>query len=318
MGIRDDLREAQRVIAQDPGPPQERYVLALRLGAANYFTHARKVLKQANIDDADEKLHYNIQRKLALFTYKDQDEPADDRLNEAQALLESLLLINPPQDDPDLRQDVFGILGAVHKRRWELDGKPGHLSRAFQKYEQGYKLGSNLRFYGYTAVNAAFVQDLQAEIEVHPLVPDTDGNRKKLHEGAESIRREVLSVLGDRTDRTGEDRYWDCVTLGEVYLGLGDYDRACEWTSEAARIPVENWMIETTARQIAQLARLQYRKKPEQGPVESSGPWRVVQSLLGGDRQAAASFLRGKVGLALSGGGFRASLFHIGVLAKLA
>jgi predicted acylesterase/phospholipase RssA len=39
---------------------------------------------------------------------------------------------------------------------------------------------------------------------------------------------------------------------------------------------------------------------------------------MGGNSAAAMSFLLGKVGLALSGGGFRASLFHIGVLARLA
>src|SRR5512133_402649 len=39
---------------------------------------------------------------------------------------------------------------------------------------------------------------------------------------------------------------------------------------------------------------------------------------MAGNSAAAMSFLHGKIGLALSGGGFRASLFHIGVLAKLA
>jgi len=39
---------------------------------------------------------------------------------------------------------------------------------------------------------------------------------------------------------------------------------------------------------------------------------------MGGNSDAASSFLIGKAGLALSGGGFRASLFHIGVLARLA
>ena len=45
----------------------------------------------------------------------------------------------------------------------------------------------------------------------------------------------------------------------------------------------------------------------------------TIRDFLGEARAAGASsaFL-GKVGLALSGGGFRASLFHLGVLAKLA
>lgn len=44
----------------------------------------------------------------------------------------------------------------------------------------------------------------------------------------------------------------------------------------------------------------------------------MVKELLGGNATATLSFFHGKVGLALSGGGFRASLYHIGVLASLA
>ena len=318
MGNGEDIRLAQQFISQDPGPPQERYALALRLSAANYFTHARKVLRQANTADADAALRYNIQRKLALFTYKDQDEPAEERLNEAQQMLELLVSTQPPPEDPDLRQDVFGILGAVHKRRWELNGKREHLAKAFQNYEAGYKLGQGLRFYGYTAVNAAFIKDLLAEIDDNPLVPNAGSDRKKLHDDAETIRRELIEVFGDNSEKTGEDRYWDCVTLGEAHLGIGAYERANEWMAEAATVPVAAWKVETTARQIAQLARLEHKKRYGQMVSDAGGPWMVLQTLLGGNSAAAASFLRGKVGLALSGGGFRASFFHIGVLAKLA
>lgn len=50
----------------------------------------------------------------------------------------------------------------------------------------------------------------------------------------------------------------------------------------------------------------------------SRGRRRVVEEGLGLSSQAVQSLRIGKVGLALSGGGFRASLFHIGVLARLA
>ena len=45
---------------------------------------------------------------------------------------------------------------------------------------------------------------------------------------------------------------------------------------------------------------------------------RFFETLLGGSAEAARSALVGKVGLALSGGGFRASFYHLGVLARLA
>jgi predicted acylesterase/phospholipase RssA len=58
--------------------------------------------------------------------------------------------------------------------------------------------------------------------------------------------------------------------------------------------------------------------------LTASKPWAVIRALMGAQKteqekeEAALSFTLGKVGLALSGGGFRASLFHIGVLARLA
>jgi hypothetical protein len=45
---------------------------------------------------------------------------------------------------------------------------------------------------------------------------------------------------------------------------------------------------------------------------------RFFETLLGGSAEATRSALVGKVGLALSGGGFRASFYHLGVLARLA
>jgi predicted acylesterase/phospholipase RssA len=49
----------------------------------------------------------------------------------------------------------------------------------------------------------------------------------------------------------------------------------------------------------------------------SAGPWEVLKQGLGTASGVTTAFI-GKVGLALSGGGFRAALFHIGVLARLA
>jgi predicted acylesterase/phospholipase RssA len=321
MGVPEDLKAAREIISQDDGPPKERFDLAIRLGSEQYFTHARKVLKRARLDLADERLRYDIRRKLALFTYKDQDEPARERLDEAQKILESLLEIQPPKKNPGLRQDVYGILGAVHKRRWDIDGKPEHLTKSFECYQAGYQMGPTFGFYGYTAVNAAFVEDLLAEVYANPLVAYAGSTSDTLHRDSENIRKELIRAFGDKTDKSGEDRYWDCVTLGEAHLGIGAYDRACEWMAEAAAVSeavnVKNWMVETTARQIARLVRLEKeRNRPKAG--EKCRPWQVLEAFMRGNSEATDSFLRGKFGLALSGGGFRASLFHIGVLAKLA
>src|SRR5271165_3883112 len=313
MAIAEDLKKAQDFISKDAGDPQERYDLALRLGSEQYFTHARKVLKRAQPKLASAELRYNIDRKLALFTYKDQDEPAQERLNEAQEILESLLKISAPIKDPGLRQDVHGILGAVHKRRWEIDGNPEHLAKSFQCYRDGYQMGPSYRFYGYTAVNAAFVEDLLAEVYANPLVPYAGSTSEKLNAEAEKIRKEVIEAYNEQS---GEDRYWDCVTLSEAHLGLGSYDQAFEWMTEAAKLDVKNWMVETTARQIARLVRMEVKRNRPQ--VGEKSPRQVLEAFMRSDQEETEYFVRGKFGLALSGGGFRASLFHIGVLARLA
>src|SRR3712207_4112074 len=73
----------------------------------------------------------------------------------------------------------------------------------------------------------------------------------------------------------------------------------------------EVWRQETTATQLATLARLR-------GFIDHPGAQRALEALVGGSAAAVSRVSTGKVGLALSGGGFRASLFHLGVLARLA
>ena len=63
--------------------------------------------------------------------------------------------------------------------------------------------------------------------------------------------------------------------------------------------------------QLGALARLRGFDSPERRCTRS-------RRLVGGREGAVLRADTGKVGLALSGGGFRASLFHIGVLARLA
>ena len=67
------------------------------------------------------------------------------------------------------------------------------------------------------------------------------------------------------------------------------------------------------AEQLAQLAYLR-----EERPLEHPAIRTFFETLLPGASDAIRSVTIGKVGLALSGGGFRASFYHLGVLACLA
>jgi hypothetical protein len=99
------------------------------------------------------------------------------------------------------------------------------------------------------------------------------------------------------------------VTLGEAYFGLEDYAKAEEWLTRANALEeVADWERGSTARQLATLLRSKQDAAVRRGePVDVRGE-EVLRRFLGESYAAVASVIRGKVGLALSGGGFRASL----------
>lgn len=115
------------------------------------------------------------------------------------------------------------------------------------------------------------------------------------------------------------------MTIAEAYFGLGRhqkdyYEQARSWLKRAARLPnVPGWERESTARQLAAIAQLQAVTARDFTPLEQTPAWEVLQDFLGKNyAKGLRGIFLGKIGLALSGGGFRASLFHIGVLARLA
>ena len=106
--------------------------------------------------------------------------------------------------------------------------------------------------------------------------------------------------------------------MAEAFFGLKEYGEAGKWLQRAKALRgVPDWEFRSTAFQLATLYQLQQPGMP--GPQDASGSEaaRVLNDFLGSNAALTSAFV-GKVGLALSGGGFRASLFHIGVLARLA
>jgi predicted acylesterase/phospholipase RssA len=320
--------------------------LSRALRRENQLGYARRLLEKA-VDiktDATQEKQLGLVRDLVLCTYKDPDLPVDTRLRNAEAMLNTLLgepVVTGSEElfdsrfgrfaealttYPKLKQDLLGIAGAVQKRRWEVYGGRRHLVTAYEYYRRGYDMGAD-RDLGYTGINLAFVLDLLSEQDEAEFGDDT---RRKM---AVQVRSEIVKVLNAVVhDQPAKlDDWWVLCTMGEAYLGLGEYQTAAQWMAKASdlrkqleRDPDGNkrvapWQLEATARQIAHLARIQVRRDAiTLDALFDSEPWSVVKALLGGESVAAASFLLGKVGLALSGGGFRASLFHIGVLARLA
>jgi predicted acylesterase/phospholipase RssA len=321
ISLEDAQREAWDIVrgtgATDVGRVRK---LEKVLSNARQFGLARKMLNRCVKDDpafrSGQDIRLKIAQRRALCTYKDMDLPADQKLHDALAILREA-------DDLEKTecQETLGQAGAIYKRLWELSAQQRDLEISLAYYHRGYELGVAGDF-GYTAINAAFVLDLLAGIET-VAVQSPAGSAERRHSLASEIRRAIVAKVPGLAAIPGNEglstTWWFLVTIGEAYFGLDDYANAEAWLMRAAELPnVPDWEQESTARQLATLLRIKQNLKNRAAPGVTAAAGEVLLKFLGKNVAAAESVLRGKVGLALSGGGFRASLYHIGVFAKLA
>lgn len=279
------------------------------------FGKARRLLKTflGSVARDPEELKW-ARQKLALSTYKDKESQSEPALEEAlQALMGEGLL---DSTDPE----TLGLAGAIHKRLWEITRDVRQLTKSSGYYERAHiaahqrlqaavetgsrlEVDQHLEKWAYGTVNAALVLDLLAA-EVN-----ASENRVK----ADALRQEVCDKRDQILAVVNSDIvWWLRASLIELYFGLGKAKEAQDLLTEALKLepkPLE-WQRRSMARQLATIARLRYQSTGIDAAFEALSP------LVTG--QAAHALLIGKVGLALSGGGFRAALFHVGVLARLA
>ena len=317
----DAVQEANDILRGKQASPKEILKLSKILKEELAFGHARKILWVARREKApDEDTRIRLRQQLALCTYKDADLPAGYRLDKALEILED----QEEKLHTTRNQETLGLAGAIFKRKWELNGQRAHLERSLAYYLRGYQGGIE-NDYGYTGINAAYILDLLAcqeelEAKVAGIASETAETRRTL---ATKIRQEILAQLPALSREPGvawlEQEWWFFATLVEAAFGLGRYREASPWLKQAAALPgIPIWQLESTARQLASLERVKRAGSSLATEYEESEAWEVLREFFGESADAAQSVSLGKVGLALSGGGFRASFFHIGVLAKLA
>jgi predicted acylesterase/phospholipase RssA len=312
--------EARDVLAGKSLPPVELLSLAKRLKGEQAFTQARRVLARALADASlslDKSLALRVAQECALCTYKDTDLPADDRLDLALGILERA-------DDLALteNQETLGLAGAISKRKWEVDPKRQALERSLHYYLRGYEQGT-AGDQGYTGINAAFVHDLLAQLEIDEArqsgsaAPTAAERRAAARAIREAIVTQVPPLAEQETQKWLAGQWWFYSTVAEAWFGLGRFDDAVKWLRDGLEraAPVPEWEIQSTLQQLARIGILQ---DGDAADLDEQPAWRALDSVFGKDAAAVRGAFLGKVGLALSGGGFRAALFHIGVLAKLA
>ena len=268
------------------------------------LSYARRVLalmrqKPECLSDCvpdDGPINDTLCREEALLTSKDPELNGATRHDDALKVLARGFRPKSPTLDGD--RETLGIAGGIYKRRWNDLGQLKDLVQAAEFYERGARgeLGDD----AYPHINAAFIDDLLARAGDRP-----DERRER----ARAWRQRIVQDL----PATGT--WWNAATRAEALFGLGRYAQATEVLEQVRNNgdKPEPWKLRTMAQQLAQIAHLR-----EKRPLDVSAIRTFFETLLPGAAEAIRSVIIGKVGLALSGGGFRASFYHLGVLACLA
>jgi predicted acylesterase/phospholipase RssA len=346
---KEDAARAQSVLRGVRLPPEEVYSLAERLKGTNEFGYARKLFGRLRSTGDDNGLSNSVAKvgqRHALCTYKDPDLPASDRFRRALEILDEV----DRAELTDLEtQESLGLRGAIYKRIWQVEGQQADLERSLGNYLRGYAMGP-ASDQGYTGINAAFVLDQLAREEaaqaketgVAWTVAAERCNK------AEEIRRRLIALLPDLPGSDEKkwawlrDEWWFYATIAEAHFGLGDYasgiatlrtyNAATGLSHQDAPLErLEPWVFESTITQLTGVARVQaeladllsghpewHPRSPVPGSEIRARSLAALRGYLGQLAPGVDRAISGKVGLALSGGGFRASLFHVGVLAYLA
>ena len=312
--VRDILRRNSTLTFEDLKS------LAEDLKGEKSFGDTRKLLQHAQ-QCPNLKGHSDwIAQQLALCTYKNQDLHVDIKFDSAMSILQKSVDLAGTQDP-----ETLGIVGAIHKYKWDALGQKQDLETALAYYRRGHEADVKQGYprLGYPGINAAYVLDCLASTEENEArrlgysAPDAQRD----HDSAQMIRLDLVDKLVPLSAADGAllQNWWYLVTVAEGYFGLGDYESAGKWLALARDLPKKDeWEVESTARQLASIARITIRSVVDEEQLSGHPAWKVLAGFLGNDLAGVRSAFIGKVGLALSGGGFRASLFHIGVLARLA
>jgi predicted acylesterase/phospholipase RssA len=322
----DPVTRAQRIMRGAYEKPADIFALATQLKRKKVFYLAWPILARARRDPALAKQHIpplRFAQEQALCTYKDVNLPAEQRFRRALDILENDCNLAHSTDP-----ETLGLAGAIYKYWWQSDGQRQHLDRSLRYYLKGHEAGSQTNPYydGYPGINAAFVLDVLANLEHAEARAawTTSVTAAQCEARAREIRQQLVDHLTklqqDPKKQSLQSEWWFLVTVAEAYFGLKQYPAATEWLKRARQLPdTPDWEVESTVRQLAALARLQ-EDAADVAPGARPDPqtWTVLKDGLGISELSARVAVLGKVGLALSGGGFRAALFHIGVLARLA
>ena len=297
---------------------RDSFKLAKKLAKFNRVDNAQRLVEHIKDKKPPPDIAEEVYQKCALWMSKNPDLPDDSKHDDALKVLDDIKdLRGGVSLETTNNPETLGIAGGICKRRWFVDGQRQSLEQSLKYYQRGTAAGIDSDN-GYTAINAAFVHDLLESLDDPDFRPPTDA--------AEKYRKKVIDTLVPIEDKPAyiggpplREERWFQETIAEAHFGLRQFREATERLKNVEWKDVEPWELETTVRRFAWLAHLFDPDAKSSEDFKDSEAWDVLKRSFGDNiPHGVMSLFSGKLGLALSGGGFRASFFHIGVLAALA
>ena len=276
------IDEAKKYLNNTINPDEEKLdQLIGELVKNDQFGYATELI----IKKYNQEIPEREKQQFAKYIYKDHSLPSSIRFSKALEELDSL-----EQNGEINTCETYGLKGAIYKRRWEFDGQFRNLLIALKYYNQGYTLwqkfidssdSNNLNHknsdFGYTAVNAAFVNELIAVEEIeqgddainledvkHYLKNAFDTRHVIIKRLADPInpgelKKEFLHFFIEHPKEDGVvDISFVYATLLEAYFGILDFKNATIVVKRIKDLPnITKWKKRSTAKQLIAIGDLQ-------------------------------------------------------------
>lgn len=306
------------------------------------YGYATETLLKKIADNEDQgiEIKQSKYQNLADNIYKDSTLSSFFKFDKAINTLKSFCDLERTKNSKTL-----GIAGAIYRSKWKFDHQFHNLLQSRAYYKKGYLIWKNKPHKTVhtetecinTAVNYANINELIVIENLEGLSETCEITAETLarFETAQQTRKEIIDAyLMDRDEvvfKEGvENKEQLYAALAEAFFGLRQYKRALYFIELHTKDKTENWQIKSFTKQIYNLSNYQIKEKNQKSNnkdpfqkneiIEEDQNKCLIALNLESKREGITikEVKQTKLGIGLSGGGFRAALFHIGVLAAMA
>jgi predicted acylesterase/phospholipase RssA len=308
------------------------------------YGYATEILLKKIEDNEDQgaEIKQSKYQDLAENIYKDSTLSSYFKFDKAINVLKSFCDLEHTKNSRTL-----GIAGEIYKNKWKFDHQFHNLLQSRAYYKKGYLIWKNKMHKSIqtetdcinTAVNYAHLNELIVIENLERLSETSEITSETIERfvTAQGTRKEIVEAyLNDSEDVAFKDEIDSkeklYAALAEAFFGLRMYRKALHFIKLYTENKTENWQIKSFTKQIYNLANYQITEKNQistnkdpfyKHEISDDAQTECLVALNlqldeKEDKNNAKQKQQNKLGIGLSGGGFRAALFHIGVLAALA